>query len=414
MKKVSKISALIAVVLLLVGLTGCGEKPAKTQTPTPTPTPTQDPVANISTVDGLASFLNGTTDATNGKLTADITTYLSDSFVIPEGKTRVLDLNGYTLTKDACFYVRGNLTIKDSSSGKTGKITDSNTNVIIVQTNGKLTLESGTLEATGSSTKLIQGKGGDITIKGGVVKAKGCPIYIGNGINGINTGNGLNLIIQDGEIRSDESDAVKTDNNPRPVNVKITGGRFYSATRAINLHGDGTAEITGGVFTGPVGIFVDTNYTVTKIEGVTINASLNGIQNYGGTIKEIVSGTVIASGNSMTAIHNDNNGTIENIKGGTFKAESSTNNAYGLRNVTGSTTVSGGNFSGTYSGSSSTYSGYGLYNYSNGTLTVNGGSFNGGSEGHGANYNAGTLNLSSSLSANSVFTPALTSSGTIN
>ena len=410
MKKVSKISALIAVVLILVGLTGCGEKPA--QTPTPTPTP--NPVANISTVDGLASFLNDTTDATNGKLTADITTYLSDSFIIPEGKTRVLDLNGYTLTKDACFYVRGNLTIKDSSSGKTGKITDSHTNVIIVQTNGKLTLESGTLEATGSSTKLIQGKGGDITIKGGVVKAKGCPIYIGNGINGINTGNGLNLIIQDGEIRSDESDAVKTDNNPRPVNVTITGGRFYSATKAINLHGDGTAEITGGVFTGPVGIFVDTNYTVTKIEGVTINASLNGIQNYGGTIKEIVSGTVIASGNSITAIHNDNNGTIENIKGGTFKAESSTNNAYGLRNVTGSTTVSGGNFSGTYSGSSSDYIGYGLYNYPNGTLTVTGGSFNGGSEGHGANYNAGTLNLSSSLSANSVFTPALTGDGTIN
>ncbi len=427
MKKVSKISALIAVVLLLVGLTGCGEKPAQTQTqsPTPTPTPTQDPATTISTSSELKSFLNGTTGDQLGRLSNDITATTSN-ITIPAGKTKVLDLNGYTITKTTTgttgFNVEGNLTIKDSSSGKTGKIKYTKAwSVFDVPAGGSFTLESGTLEATDDVGDTVCSKGGVVTIKGGVVKSSQSDC--------LTVQNGGRLVVQDGEIRSLASNAVEAlyyggDANSTATTVKITGGKFYSARgstvddlvykdSAVVLTCHGTTEITGGEFYGKKGIYVGENDTVTTLNNATIYASLYCLDNHG-TINEIDNGTFksLSDGTTVETIINWNSGTIENIKGGSFIAESS-RSAYGLHN-SGTATVSGGNFSGTYNGSSRSYIGYGLYN--SGTLTVTGGSFNGGSEGHGKNYNDGdgTINLSSSLSANSVFTPALTNYGTIN
>ena len=335
-------------------------------------------------------------------------------------------MNGYTITKATSaftgFNVKGNLTIKDSSSGKTGKIKDTNAwYAFDVPAGGSFTLESGTLEATDDLGATVRSKGGVVTINGGVVKSS--QYY------SLMVQNGGRLVVQDGEIRSLATDAVyawysSSDDNSTATTVKITGGKFYSATgstvdnlvyksNAVYLNCHGTTEITGGEFYGKKGIYVGENDTVRKLNNTTIYASLYCLDN-SGTINEIDNGTFNSLSNETTVetIINWNSGTIENIKSGSFIAESS-RFAYGLHNY-GTATVSGGNFSGTYNGSSSSYSGYGLYN--SGTLTVTGGYFYGYPEGHGKNYNAsaGTINLSSSLDANSVFTPALTDYGTIN
>ena len=88
------------------------------------------------------------------------------------GNNVTLDLNGKTVNMGSKkITVSGGLTIKDSAGS--GKLTGSN-EVITVNQNASLTLENGTVEATGSTAiKLAYSSGMSFTMRGGTVKGAG-------------------------------------------------------------------------------------------------------------------------------------------------------------------------------------------------------------------------------------------------
>ena len=88
------------------------------------------------------------------------------------GENVTLDLNGKTVNMDSkIITVSGRLTIKDSAGS--GKLTGSN-EVITVNQTASLTLENGTVEATGSTAiKLAYSSGMSFTMHGGTVKGAG-------------------------------------------------------------------------------------------------------------------------------------------------------------------------------------------------------------------------------------------------
>ena len=88
------------------------------------------------------------------------------------GNNVTLDLNGKAVNMgEKKITVSGGLTIKDSAGS--GKLTGS-TEVITVNQNASLTLENGTVEATGSTAiKLAYSSGMSFTMRGGTVKGAG-------------------------------------------------------------------------------------------------------------------------------------------------------------------------------------------------------------------------------------------------
>ena len=165
-----------------------------------------------------------------------------------------IDLNGCTVTgRNDAYSLRilgdgVEVTIDDNSSTGTGKITSGRNDsggIVQVADAAKLTLESGTIEATGpngGSPVLVIGKGGKIgadragatfNMTGGTLHANGYYALAGNG-----TWDGTNITISGGNIISNQCAAIY---HPQEGKLTLTGGTI-SGTTAVQVCG-GTLNI---------------------------------------------------------------------------------------------------------------------------------------------------------------------------
>lgn len=134
-----------------------------------------DAAAQIVTGDTAAYYetVVGALAAAEGNETVTVLNDTTETAAVTCSGTNVtLDLNGKTVDMgEKKITVSGGLMIKDSVGS--GKLTGS-TEVITVNQNASLTLESGTVEATGSTAiKLAYSSGMSFTMRGGTVKGAG-------------------------------------------------------------------------------------------------------------------------------------------------------------------------------------------------------------------------------------------------
>ena len=166
-----------------------------------------------------------------------------------EGRNTVLDLNGNTLDLQTRFdkvyffiYLKeGSLTIKDSSSAKTGKISGSfgsttggyDYRLIDVAKNGSLTLEDGTFSTIGhpypDQTDVIYCRSGSVTVKAGVTISQ--PVFHDEGYAKELDGGGY---------------ALRTEGESTVI---IDGGEFDGCVKLIgHQDANGSVQINGGTF----------------------------------------------------------------------------------------------------------------------------------------------------------------------
>ena len=167
---------------------------------------------------------------------------LTEGVTVAAGKVVTLDLNGlvvsYTssVAGEDMITNRGNLTIVDGSTEKTGKITYNNTDA----TANNVTVS--TISTEPGSTLVVNGG----TIENKTVKANGSSIYsyaidlLTNGTLG-----DVNVTINGGTVYSDYM-AIRQFNNGTACknSLTINGGYIYGAKRAVQVHMDNNAAYT--------------------------------------------------------------------------------------------------------------------------------------------------------------------------
>ena len=227
---------------------------------------------------------------------------ITGDFVIDANKNVSLDLNGHKITNESDHTItnNGTLTIKDSSDGKTGKITNSThgKGALVNNYGGTVDIESGTLtreEAIGNSWYVIS-NGGTMNIKGGsiinkVVKLTSSLIRnegemdISGGylehdfiaVKNDDTGKGeLSTLTVSGDvvIKSPEQ-AIQN-----WTTAVISGGTMNGKGSTWGYNGQcGNTEITGGTINGNITIGIDNSNLLnsSKIPEVTIsNGTIKG------------------------------------------------------------------------------------------------------------------------------------------
>ncbi|MBR4151380.1 MAG: hypothetical protein IKT98_00290, partial [Selenomonadaceae bacterium] len=203
------------------------------------------------------STLNNAADAAKDNDTIKILKDVTLTGAVNVSKKITLDLNGKTVSYAGsnAFYVKtvdgsqGDLTVKDSGTG--GKITAGDYAINAGGSNtsqGKFTLESGTIEATNSSGYAIRVYGGSIVdINGGNVTSKSYTVYA--------------------------SSANSTTN--------INGGTLTSEKSCIYLPSGANLNVTGGTITGDPIISASVGSTVSIDNGTGYyKASIDGKINY--------------------------------------------------------------------------------------------------------------------------------------
>ena len=270
------------------------------------------------------------------KLTKDVT--LNEVLEILEGQDKVIDLNGYTLTVQNTdeenkyakqpLQIKGKLTIKDSSNGKTGTlvndssnanglienyatgnvildditIKDKGTGTLITNNGGKATLVKSDL-VTEKANSTVENNAGDLTIKETniTIKGKAYATWIHSG----------NVIIEDTNINSVRG------------GMNIDGGNVVVNDTNITLNGNGTTQSYYAVYVS------NKNDSKVTINGGTFTGSKGGLcleirtVATGKTSVEVNGGIFSATKDSTAAVKIAKDPEIEqidlNIKGGTFK-----------------------------------------------------------------------------------------------
>lgn len=208
------------------------------------------------------------------RLDADIT-LTSDT---PVNNETTLDLNGHTLSmSDKTLIPFGPLTIKDTSSNQSGKITGTATYIIQVgqsSSEGTLILESGTIDCSAKNYCITVPSKSTLKVNGGSIISKNFPI--------VNTGN---TEINGGLVEGSTGGAIYGNTNST---LTLNDGtiRILSSREAITLSRPGAKFIMNGglvdATADPKGVaiiaFKDTELTINDGE---IHASSAGIMGNG-------------------------------------------------------------------------------------------------------------------------------------
>lgn len=302
---------------------------------------------------------------------------VTESVSVPAGKDITLDLAGKNIqSKDAssknAVTVEGKLTVKDSTAATapevsgdavtyvSGKITASNLGLYAIK-GGEIVLESGSVESTGNigvfvegnksttgnavTSKITvkggyilaqenaasaQGRGAELNIEGGVLKAKDNAVISGNGTkNADKDFGGTTMNISGGTMIG----GIQTPNfiacgvyHPQQGTLNITGGKFLITNGVGVLVRAGSAKITGGeiVTTGSVNGWVGDKKIDEGCHGVVYDS----VSNYPGA----ATADKVAVGGDVKIVTDDGNAPVK-----MRRPESSTENKIG---------VTGGSFSG--------------------------------------------------------------------
>lgn len=257
---------------------------------------------------------SGLPAAVGGVITLTGNVTLTETFTVAAGETLTIDLNGHSISgtdTDALYSLihvenGANLTIKDSSTNGTGKITyaagaddmDSDYNEMTgtaVFVEGVLTQKSGTIEITGdwyigfavdvhpnawgtnytTTTNFVMdgGKivasdsgvrvanygqanstpGASFTMNGGTIESAYDGIFIQHVV-----ACDLDVEIKDGTITSTNSHAVRIygDTAVNDINLNIGGGTFSGKMTNLDTTGSGDTVISGGTFSEDVGAYL--------------------------------------------------------------------------------------------------------------------------------------------------------------
>ena len=281
---------------------------------------------------GYATLSDALKNAGTTESTIVLKNDVTGDFTIAEDQNITLDLNGYTITNTSNHTItnNGKLTIKDSSTENTGKITNSTPGkgALVNNYGGTVDIESGTLtreEATDNSWYVISNDG-TMNIKGGsiinkVVKSTSSLIRnegemdISGGylkhdfiaVKNDDTGKGeLSTLTVRGDvvIKSPEQ-AIQN-----WTTAVISGGTMNGKVSTWGYNGQcGNTEITGGTINGNITIGIDKSNLLnsSKIPEVTIsNGTING------DIEFLTGGTSIAAPENTKGSFVINNGVTIN------------------------------------------------------------------------------------------------------
>ena len=346
----------------------------------------------------------------------------SSPVTIPNDKKIILDLNDKTITasNENTFVNNGQFEVIDSSENKTGKIVNTESTIIKSNSGSVLTLTSGTLrmDAKGEINNYID-----------VIKSEGTTVLQGINIIAQNVyvcalhleGSG-SVAISEGEVKSNTNRYFRSVLNDGTGNIQITATELADVTlqgkdtqsilnnssgnilinngtlNNITNNGTGTITINDGkigeiynhgagditIYNGTITSITNTENATVIIEDGTITSSYSAIYNKAGGIVKVKGGTI--KGGSSLAINVDNKSTgrIE-ISGGTIIGGVS-NNGTSTLEVSGNPEIRGS------SGSSR-----GIYNNTNATAVITGGTITGTSTDDTSTsagiYNTGTLTL---------------------
>ena len=269
----------------------------------------------------LAAAINAAQTGDTVVLKQDVT----ESVTVPAGKEITLDLAGKNIqsndaTSKNAVTAEGKLTVKDSTAATapevsgdavtyvSGKITASNLGLYAIK-GGEIVLESGSVESTRNigvfvegnkattgnavTSKITvkggyilsqenaasaQGRGAELNIEGGVLKAKDNAVVSGNGTkNADKDFGGTTINISDGTMIG----GIQTPNfiacgvyHPQQGTLNITGGKFQITGGVGVLIRAGSANITGGeiVTTGSVNGKVGDSQIIEGCYGVVYDS----------------------------------------------------------------------------------------------------------------------------------------------
>ncbi len=242
--------------------------------------------------DTLSAAISAVTDGTetNIQLLGDITEVVT----IPTNKNITLDLAGYTLKnyetaqndntsandRHHTITNKGKLTIKDSSAEKTGKVDNVSHGRGALVNNGTAKLLGGTFTRSAEASKSPTDNGGNswyVIDNHGNMTINGATVTNNSKLsslirNASEDNKGVSLTISGGSLTNDFI-AVKNENEQ----LTVTGGKITSTEQS--LQNWGTAEISGGTFTGPVITWSFDNNTVTTISGqAVIDGDVKAVQ----------------------------------------------------------------------------------------------------------------------------------------
>ena len=168
MNKIFKLFSVLAVLMLVMGLSSCIFIDAGSE---------QD-WNNIRTEAQLNSFMNASATELSGALADNIT--LTDSVTAPSGKTRTLNLKGKNITingTNTAIKAQGTLTIKDDSNTvpfvTTGSERETKHGIVKNAGQGFAGLLPGTPRTGGSRTDLLGQSGPDGEGHGGGLRQAG-------------------------------------------------------------------------------------------------------------------------------------------------------------------------------------------------------------------------------------------------
>ena len=319
----------------------------------------------------LAAAINAAQSGETVVLKQDVT----ESVTVPAGKEITLDLAGKNIqsndaTSKNAVTVEGKLTVKDSTAATapevsgdavtyvSGKITASNLGLYAIK-GGEIVLESGSVESTGNigvfvegnkattgnavtskitvkggyilsqeTAATAQGRGAELNIEGGVLKAKDNAVVSGNGTkNADKDFGGTTMNISGGTMIG----GIQTPNfiacgvyHPQEGTLNITGGKFQITNGVGVLIRAGSANITGGeiVTTGTVSGRVGDKKIDEGCHGIVYDSASNypgaaaaDKVAIGGTVKIVTEGT-----NAPVKMHRPESSTENKIgvTGGTF------------------------------------------------------------------------------------------------
>ena len=319
----------------------------------------------------LAAAINAAQSGETVVLKQDVT----ESVTVPAGKEITLDLAGKNIqsndaTSKNAVTVEGKLTVKDSTAATapevsgdavtyvSGKITASNLGLYAIK-GGEIVLESGSVESTGNigvfvegnkattgnavtskitvkggyilsqeTAATAQGRGAELNIEGGVLKAKDNAVVSGNGTkNADKDFGGTTMNISGGTMIG----GIQTPNfiacgvyHPQEGTLNITGGKFQITNGVGVLIRAGSANITGGeiVTTGTVSGWVGDKKIDEGCHGIVYDSASNypgaaaaDKVAIGGTVKIVTEGT-----NAPVKMHRPESSTENKIgvTGGTF------------------------------------------------------------------------------------------------
>ncbi|WP_457945454.1 InlB B-repeat-containing protein [Caproiciproducens sp. LBM24188] len=265
---------------------------------------------------------------------SDLDLKLSDSYVESSGTLTIanhynitMDLNGKMLDGGEEIAIdhagSGILTITDSSSEKTGKITSKKWAIQLSSSDGSLVVTGGTVHSEESVSSFTPAaiynySSGSVSIEGGTVTSVGAAIYNNSG----------RVSVSGGKVTGDQYGINNFSSYSSPDSVSVSGGEVSGAWGAISdSSSSGKISVSGGKVTS-----THANYPAIGCSG-------------GGRISISGEDTIVTSENER-----DESGTIElggsaglEITGGTIENTSATGDGNAIyNNADGDITISGG------------------------------------------------------------------------